>query len=399
MRRGCRTLSLLAIGALGAGALSTVTLLPTAGAGAATATPIAVGDICSCTGPEASSVAQTTPTLEAWAKYVNSQGGIDGHQVKLIVKDDGYNPGTALAEVESFVTSNHIAALFDESDVDTAFTTYIEQQHVPVLGGQVSAAGFQSADFFVPGSTYDSFTDAIVAAAKKDGIKKLADLYCAEAAACLQSSAGLKTSTQKAGGIEMSYTAEIAYASPNFAAPCLAAKDSGATGMLVGDATTIVNKVVEDCATQGFEPKELSGDGNVALSWLGIPQFNGLSAIEEDIPWFVHNAATKPMYTALDKYEPAVTKSPNFGEIVSETWADGALLQAAGKATHLSSTPTAANVLAGLYAMPKGTTLDGLTPPLSFKKGQPNTNHCWFTMSIKNGKFVQTSPDKLLCVS
>ena len=57
-----------------------LTVGPSAGATTTdTKAPIVIGDICSCTGPEASSVAQTTPTIEAWAKYVSAHGGIQGH--------------------------------------------------------------------------------------------------------------------------------------------------------------------------------------------------------------------------------------------------------------------------------------------------------------------------------
>jgi hypothetical protein len=45
-------------------------------------------------------------------------------------------------------------------------------------------------------------------------------------------------------------------------------------------------------------------------------------------------------------------------------------------------------VTSGMYALPQGTTLGGLTPPLHFKKGQPTTNGCFFYMGIKNGKFI-----------
>jgi hypothetical protein len=137
----------------------------------------------------------------------------------------------------------------------------------------------------------------------------------------------------------------------------------------------------------------------VATGWLKIPQFDGLGGVQEDLPWFVHNSATKPMYAALAKYAPQVlNNNPNFGEIVVETWADGELAQAAMNDAHLTSaTPTAADMLTGLYALPKGTTLGGLTPPLHFKKGQPNPNRCWFTMSEKGGNFVLSNNGKLTC--
>jgi branched-chain amino acid transport system substrate-binding protein len=366
-------------------------------AGAATKAPLVIGDICSCTGPEASSIAQTTPTIQAWAKYVTAHGGIQGHPVSLIVKDDGYNPTTALTDATTLVTADHVAAVFDNSDVDSSWAPYMQSHGVPVVGGQESDAGYTDSVFFVPGATYNYFTDADAYAAKKVGAKKVADVYCAEVAVCAQSSTELKTSLAKVG-LTLSYTSAIGFAAPSYAAYCLAAKQSGATAMTVGDATAIVNKVVGDCAAQGYTPVEVSGDGTVAISWLTIPAMQGNVDVQPNLPFFVHNAATKPMYDALAKYAPTVTTSSNFGEIVLENWAAGVEIQTAGAAAHLGSKPTAAQVEAGFYAMPKGTTLGGLSAPLSFKKGVPHGNSCFFLMGIKNKKFVSLNASKPVCV-
>ena len=118
--------------------------------GGAILSPINVGDIASLTGPEASSIDQTTEVLEAWAKTVNAKGGLQGHPVNVIVKDDGYNPATSLADVESFVTGDHIVALIDNSDVDTSWYSYVEQNKVPVIGGQTEDGPYENADFFDP---------------------------------------------------------------------------------------------------------------------------------------------------------------------------------------------------------------------------------------------------------
>jgi branched-chain amino acid transport system substrate-binding protein len=381
------------------GALTIAASLLTIGqsAGAAAKAPIVIGDICSCTGPEASSVAQTAPTLQAWAKYVTAHGGIQGHPVQLIVKDDGYNPANSLKDVETLVTADHVVALFDNSDVDTAWTSYVAAHNVPVAGGAESDAGYTNPVFFVPGATYNYFTDADAYAAKKSGAKKLADVYCAEVAVCAQSSTDLKSSLAKIG-MTLSYTSAISFSAPSYAAYCLAAKQSGATAMTVGDATSIVNKVVSDCANQGYTPTEISGDGTVAISWLTIPAFEGNIDVQPNLPFFVHNAATKPMYDALAKYAGGITRSPNFGEIVLENWAAGVEIQTAGAAAHFGAHPTSAELEAGFYAMPKGTTLGGLSAPLSFKKGVKHDNSCFFLMGIKQQKFVSLNNSKPVCV-
>jgi Periplasmic binding protein len=199
-------------------------------------------------------------------------------------------------------------------------------------------------------------------------------------------------------GLTLSYTAAISFSAPSYAAYCLAAKESGATAMTVGDATSVVNKVVSDCAAQGYTPTEISGDGTVAISWLTIPAFEGNIDVQPNLPFFVHDAATKPMYDALAKYAPGVTKTPNFGEIVLENWAAGVEVQTAGAAAHFGAHPTAAELDAGFYAMPKGTTLGGLSAPLSFKKGVKHNNSCFFLMGIKHKQFVSLNDSKPVCV-
>ncbi len=37
---------------------------------------------------------------KAWADYINTQGGVNGRKIKVIIKDDGYNPARALANLK-----------------------------------------------------------------------------------------------------------------------------------------------------------------------------------------------------------------------------------------------------------------------------------------------------------
>jgi branched-chain amino acid transport system substrate-binding protein len=245
------------------GAMSTG--LTETSAEAATLQPIVVGDICSCTGPEQASLSQTTPTLQAWASYVNAHGGIAGHKVKLVVKDDGYNPSTSLSAVKEMVQSNHVAVLVDNSDVDNAWGAFVEQNSIPVVGGQISNLGYSNPMFFVPSATYNYLPDGMAAVAKSVGLKKLANLYCAEVVACSQSSSGLKTAASKIG-LSVSYATSISFSAPNYTAQCLASQQSGADAMVVGDATPIVSKIAQECASQGYKPIEVSADGTVATS-------------------------------------------------------------------------------------------------------------------------------------
>src|SRR6058998_581158 len=60
---------------------------------------IVIGLTMPLSGP-AAAWSNTGVAMEAWARYVNEQGGIHGRKVKIIMKDDGYNPGRAVANLE-----------------------------------------------------------------------------------------------------------------------------------------------------------------------------------------------------------------------------------------------------------------------------------------------------------
>lgn len=367
-------------------------------AGAASGSPVVIGDLCSCTGPEASTISQTTNVMEAWASWVNSHGGLGGHPVQLMVKDDGYSPTNAVVDAQDFVSA-HVAAIFDNSDEDPSWGPIAEKAGIPVLGGQETDSGWQNPDFYPPGGTFN-YTNANGAIMeKKAGIKNLAVLYCAEVAICKESTDDGKPVAAKYG-IKYVYESAIGFAAPNYTAECLAAKEAGAKAMTVGDASAVVEKVVENCATQGYTPIQTSSDGTVAIAWLGIKAFDGNLDTQSDLPWFVHDSATQTMYAALDKYAPGVPKGPNFGEVVLQSWADGALLQEAVKTAKATSSTaiTSALIKQGLYGLPAGDTLGGLAPSaLHYVKGQPANNSCFYEMGIQNSKFVWLNSHKPIC--
>ena len=394
-----KTAAALAMAAFAAGGVVSVAGLSSAPAGAASSTgTVTIADLCSCTGPEASSISQTSDTMQAWASWVNAHGGLAGHQVHLVILDDGYSAAKALTNAQTAINQDHAVALFDNSDEDPSFASTVASAHVPVLGGQESDSGYQNADFFPAGATFNYTNSVGAIVAKNAGVKKMAAVYCVEVAICAESiHQGEKVAAHY--GIKYVYTSSIGFAAPNYTAQCLAAKQSGATAMTVGDASSVVEHVVTDCAAQGYTPRQLSSDGTVAAAWLKIPAFNGNIDTQSDNLWFLHNAATSTMYQALDKYAPGVPSGPNFGEIVLQSWSDGALMQEAVKAAGASATTslTSAEILKGLYGLPAGETLGGLSPPLHFVKGQPANNSCFFEMGIKDGKFVALHGGTTIC--
>lgn len=378
-------------------------LLPvfvTATAASAAGAPIVIGVVCSCTGATASSTATGPPTFQAWADSVNAAGGVDGHRITVISENDALNPGTSLAEVERMVSADHVVGIVDDSDEDSAWSTYVEQHQVPVLGGNLSNATFYTnPDFFPEGTTQNYLADQIVLEAKKAGAKNLAVLYCAEVVACQEAVPPIKSIGQK-DGVPLVYSTAISSSAPNYTAPCLAAKDAGATSVNIGAAASVVTSVAASCAAQGYTPIQLAIGGSVALSWAKAPGMDNTIATENDIPFFVKSTpATKAMVAALKKYEPSVADSPNYGEAVTNSWVSGLLIEAAAGAAHVTANTkvTSAKLTDGLYAL-HGTTLDGMAPPLTFHRGKANSVNCFFYMRIQNGKFTTPYGNTPSCV-
>jgi hypothetical protein len=72
-----------------------------------------------------------------------------------------------------------------------------------------------------------------------------------------------------------------------------------------------------------------------------------------------------------------------------EAWISGKMFQAAAQLGHLGANgkaPTSAALTKGLNSL-RGTTLDGLAPPLNFTAGKPHPVDCWYYALLKNGKY------------
>jgi len=370
--------------------------VPSAVAGAASRkAPVTIGFECSCTGAEASSIAIQAHVLSGWAAYENARGGIDGHRVKLITMDDALNPGTSLSQVTKMVTDDHVLAVIDGSDVDSAWSSYVEDHHVPVLAVNLSSSlAFTSPDFFPPGQTINTLAPSIAAAAKKGKVTNLATAYCSEDPICAELASPVAKAAE-AKGIKSSFSEAISSSAPNYTAQCLAAKQAGANGIFVGQASQVVVAFAASCAQQGYSPRYLAEYTAISRAYLSARPLNGMVGIQNDLPAFVtRNRAIATMTAALKRYAPGTVTSPNYSPGITTVWA-GAMLFAASL-QHVSGVPTTAKVLDGLYKL-RGATLGGITPPLTFHRGKPTTIACWYYMSIKNHAFTAPYGTKPAC--
>jgi branched-chain amino acid transport system substrate-binding protein len=369
-------------------AITTVVNVPAPAGAAPLKSPVAVGFACSCSGPEASSIAIQAQVLKGWADFVNARGGLAGHSVKLIVKDDAASPVTALSEVTSLITQDHVVAIIDGSDEDQAWASYAKGHAVPVVAVNLSSTqAYTNTDFFPTGQTINTLAPAVAAAAKKGKVNNLAVVYCSEDPICASLAPPIK-SAAKSLGVKSTFAEAISSSAPSYTAPCLAAEQSGANGIFVGEASQTVVSLATSCEKQSYKPVYVAESTAISNAFLSAPSMVGMIGIQNNLPAFdTTNSAVRTMTTALNRYVPGTTTSPNYSPGITSVWAGGLLLSAATQG--MSGTPSAATITQGLFAL-KGETLGGMSPPLTFHKGKATTIGCWFYMSVNNHKF--TSP-------
>ena len=154
-----------------------------------------------------------------------------------------------------------------------------------------------------------------------------------------------------------------------------------------------LNRVATACARQAYSPifampGPMAGDeqkGNLNLE--------GMVTATTSFPWFQSNTpATLEYQDSMRTYGRGDLKGsgPTLG------WTSGKLLERA--AITLPEPPTSEALLAGLWSL-KGDTLGGLTYPQTFAENQPAPPaSCWYSATVKNGKWLSPDNFKLNCL-
>jgi branched-chain amino acid transport system substrate-binding protein len=390
--------ALIAAGCSSSAKKSTATTAAAASSGASaaassaatpTGTTFKVGYICNCqTGLGGATT--DLDTVNAWLKYTNSHGGVNGHPLQLFTENEPGNPGVATNDVKTLVGDGIIALIDDDGASDQAWASYIASQNIPVFAVPFTSPAITLGTFaFSTGVSENYLGDEIILASKKVNATKLALLYCAEVAVCAYEINVLKGAATSYGGVSLVYDAAILQTAPDYAAQCLTAKEKGADAMFIASAGDVSIRVAQSCAQQGYTPHQVSDEAAWGASWPGKPGIDGSVLTSDDWPIFDTSLpAEKTMHDALNASSPAILASPNLTVGTELIWTLGLLItEAADKGKVGTTNPmTPAALFDGVYA-DSGTTLGGLTPPLTFTKGQPNEDKCWFWVGINGGKF------------
>lgn len=136
------------------------------------------------TGPAAGWGITITGGMQAWADHVNSQGGVHGRKIKLIIKDDGYNPARAMANLQEM--KNKIFAVVGQlgSAPCNATKDFYPQNKIPLITAYGSLGIYEKQPkearkyYFISYPDYEDETEFLADyALEKLGAKKIAHFY------------------------------------------------------------------------------------------------------------------------------------------------------------------------------------------------------------------------------
>ena len=281
---------------------------------------VVIGVTTPLSGP-AAAWGNTAVGMEAWAKHVNEQGGIHGRRIKVVLKDDGYQPGRAVANLKEMKDSVFAVVGLLGSAVLNAAKEDIAEYRIPVINpyGNPWIWARQPREkiryVFVNYPDYVDEGDFLVThAVEKLGAKKIAVFYQNDeyGKGGLE---GVRKGLKGLGG-RAAIGAEVSYevSDREMGTHALKLKDSGADTVIFYCTVTHGVNVIKEMAKVGYRPRLVS---SFPLQD-HIKMFRLLGELWEGAYYNATQAgrgapAADRVVDILLKYEPKLVDSETFG--------------------------------------------------------------------------------------
>jgi branched-chain amino acid transport system substrate-binding protein len=335
--------------------------------------------------------ADLSATPRAWVDWTNAHGGINGHPVKLDIINDEGDAGQAVAAAHELVADKVVAIVYDEDiGIELGYTSYLEQQDIPVVGGQdYDQVWEQDPDLFPTMTTLSAMGYADDYAAHYAGATTVAEVYCSEEAACKQTVQAQQAAAPEVG-IKVVAISAVSSSAADYTSQCDEMLASHPQALYFSDDSPPVEHMATDCAQQSFKgfwilPNPDDSDLSVpALSKFAI-------GADLSLPYFARLPQTQDFDAAMAKYAPGVALRSNSLRI----WGAFDVFERALELVP-DEQPGPQAVKAGLYKL-DGFDDNGLTPPLTYVSGKPTVVKCFILWGIKYDKFVLPEGDTYRC--
>ncbi|PKK89067.1 MAG: leucine-, isoleucine-, valine-, threonine-, and alanine-binding protein [Candidatus Wallbacteria bacterium HGW-Wallbacteria-1] len=145
---------------------------------------ILIGQSCALSGPAAALGKELKSGAEAVFNQINNSGGINGRKIRLISRDDGYEPLRCIQNTRKLIDEDKVFALFGYVGTPTtkAAIPMVDEAAIPMVG-PFTGAGFLrdtrdgQRNVFNIRATYDKETEALVNLFHKRGISRIGVMF------------------------------------------------------------------------------------------------------------------------------------------------------------------------------------------------------------------------------
>ncbi|NEX63684.1 ABC transporter substrate-binding protein [Noviherbaspirillum galbum] len=151
---------------------------------AAGASEIRIGFVNGITGPISETAKELETLTAGYLEMVNAQGGVHGKRLKLVVRDDGYNPARTATLTEELVEKEKIVGLVNSAGTAPTLSVIksgvLSRNRVPLVGvfsGADAIRGPGSEEIYHTRPTYGQEIRKIAQLASTLGLKRIAVLY------------------------------------------------------------------------------------------------------------------------------------------------------------------------------------------------------------------------------
>lgn len=230
---------------------------------------VVIGVSTPLTGPAAGWGVPISGGMQAWADHINSQGGIHGRKIKIIVKDDGYNPARAMANLRQM--KNQVLAICGQlgSAPCNATKNFYPDNKIPLITayGNLNIYANQPKEkqkyYFIAYPNYEDETEWMADYAINTlGAKKIAHFYQNDDYG-LGANAGIKKAMRANAG-KAQLVAEVPYEVTERAlgTHALKLKESGADTVILTAMMSSAAIITKELAKVAYKPKVM---GNFPL--------------------------------------------------------------------------------------------------------------------------------------
>jgi len=384
---------------------STTTTTTGGGSAAPTGTPIVIGQLETQSSGTAGNTKVGQTTLTAWVDWTNAHGGLNGHPVKLITKNDNADPAQAQTALNSLINDDHIVALVGQNATATepTWVNLMISSKIPVIGGPAYDTAWFTKPYFYPTTTSVPTTVwGEIYAAKNAGGKSLASLLCNNSTVCL-GAVPLFTAAAKDQNMPVVYNETASATATDYTAQCLAMKSSKADTVIA-----FVNNqlLASNCKQQGYSPTYIGSESSITQTALqATPAFEGLTGPSSSFPWWQEFPQTSEFFDAMKAYAPAYAPggsqyASQASGVLSSVFSAGVVFANAMKnaAVPAGQQVTSADVVRGL-AMIQNSTNGGYTPVVSYGDGTTPSKYvsCFWLYKVVNAKYTSINGLSTTC--